>query len=94
MKRSFAVWMFAAFIAVMPTIAQEIKSADGTRIPMPAKVPAGKTYALFDAKGTLTKTVPAGAAVHLATEAPVDCVMIGCPPKFKPNTVCWKCEPR
>ncbi len=96
MKRLMFIWMFVACVVAGPSIAQEklgvpLVDANGKTIPLPTKVPPGKTFVLFDAKGNQLKTYAATVPI---TKPIADCVEIPCPSNFKAGTQCWRCSPR
>lgn len=53
-------------------------------------VPAGKKYAVFNAKGKKIAAYKAGEKTSMTT----DCAQIPCPSSFDKDTVCWKCVER
>jgi hypothetical protein len=102
MKKLLSVWILVAFAVIGPTSAQlalgkEIKGSDGKNIVLPSKVPAEKTYVLFDENGAKMSTFKGGEPVKISTEKKFidgDCVLIECPSTMSSSTACWHCKKR
>lgn len=88
-----ALAVFGVFL-LQPALSQHTSPSVSPKAPaisnekMPAKVPAGTTFALFDSNGKPTKTLAAGQKVGPM----MDCVLITCPTTFAKGVRCWRCR--
>src|SRR5690606_20029050 len=63
-----------------------MRQSPSGQVRLPARVPAGKTFAIQLGTQTTFNRFSAG-----ATLPGTDCVQITCPSSFEPDVVCWKC---